>query len=153
VSTRYFEELSQGDAFESEWATLEEDEIVSFAERYDPQPMHVDRDWARQGPHGCLIASGFQTVAETFRLFWDLGVFKESNIIGIGLDEIRWYKPVKAGQPFRARAEVLEKRESKSKPDRGVVRWRFSLLDEAGEELLSYEDLSLMRKKPQAESA
>jgi acyl dehydratase len=153
MTTRYYDELSVGDAFESDWSALEEDEIVAFAERYDPQPMHVDRDWARQGPHGAIIASGFQTVAETFRLFWDLGVLMDSNIIGAGLDEIRWYKPVKAGQRFRAKGEVLEMRESKSKPDRGLVRWRFSLIDEDGEELLSYEDLSLMRKKPQAESA
>lgn len=153
MTTRYFEELSPGDAFESDWSALEEDEIVAFAERYDPQPMHVDRDWARQGPHGGIIASGFQTVAETFRLIWDLGVLKDSNIIGAGLDEIRWYKPVKAGQRFRAKAEVLESRESRSKPDRGLVRWRFSLRDEAGDELLSYEDLSLMKKRPAANSA
>ena len=153
MSTRYFEEFSQGDVFESAWSTLEEAEIVAFAKRYDPQPMHIDRDWALAGPHGCIIASGFQTVAETFRLFWDLGVFKESNIIGIGLDEIRWYKPVRDGQRFRSRVEVLETRESKSKPDRGLVRIRLSLVDEAGEELLSYEDLSLVKKRPAAKSA
>lgn len=153
MTTRYFEEFSVGDTFESAWSALEEDEIVTFAERYDPQPMHVDRDWAKQGPHGTVIASGFQTVAVTFRLFWDLGVFKGSNIIGIGLDEIRWNKPVKAGQQFRARVEVLDTRESRSKTDRGLLRIRLALVDEDDEELLSYEDLSLVRKKPVAESA
>lgn len=153
MSTLYFEEYAQGDVFESAWSSLSEEEIVSFAERYDPQPMHVDRDWARQGPHGGVIASGFQTVAETFRLFWDLGIFKGSNIIGIGLDEIRWHKPVKPDQRYRARVEVLETRASKSKQDRGVLRIRLALLDEDGEELLSYQDLSLVRRKPEAASA
>ena len=153
MNTHYFEDFSPGDVFESDWSSLSEEEIVAFAERYDPQPMHVDREWARQGPHGGIIASGFQTIGVTFRLFWDLGVFKGSNIIGIGLDEIRWQKPVKPDQRFRARVEVLETRESKSKPDRGLVRIRLALLDEAGEEMLSYQDLSLTRKRPVAETA
>ena len=153
MTTHYFEDFSPGDVFESDWSSLSEEEIVAFAERYDPQPMHVDRDWARQGPHGGIIASGFQTIGVTFRLFWDLGVFKGSNIIGIGLDEIRWTKPVKPDQRFRARVEVLETRESKSKPDRGLVRIRLALLDEAGEELLSYQDLSFTKKRPVAETA
>lgn len=153
MTTHYFEDFSLGDVFESDWSSLSEEEIVAFAERYDPQPMHVDREWARQGPHGGIIASGFQTVGVTFRLFWDLGVFKGSNIIGIGLDEIRWHKPVKPDQRFRARVEVIDLRESKSKPDRGLVRIRLALLDEAGEEILSYQDLSLTRKRPVAETA
>ncbi len=150
MKTHYFEDFSIGDVFESDWRALSEEEILNFAESYDPQPMHVDRAWAAQGPHGELIASGFQTTALAFRLFWDTGVMKGSNIIGIGLNEIRWYKPVKAGQRFRARGKIMGLRESRSKPDRGVVNLELSLIDEAGEMLLSYEDVSFVRKRPPA---
>ena len=71
----------------------------------------------------------------------------ESNIIGAGMDKLRWYKPVKAEVPLRARAEVLGLRESKSKPDRGLVTWGFSLVDDQNELLVSYEDTAFLKKR------
>jgi acyl dehydratase len=147
LETRYFEDLKVGDAFESESVTLSEEKIMEFARDYDPQPMHLDKAWADTGPYGGLIASGFQSAALAFKLIWDTGLMTESNIIGAGMDKLRWYKPVKAGTPLSARVEVVALRESKSKPDRGLVTWGFSLVDEAGELLVSYEDTAFLKKR------
>jgi len=143
----YYEDLNPGDVFLSAPMVLSEGQIVSFARDYDPQPMHLDPEWASRGPHGCLIASGFQTAALAFRLFYDLGLLDESNIIGIGIDELRWHAPVKAGMRLRARVTLVDKRESKSKPDRGIAEWHFTLIDDEDRVLLSYTDKSLVRKR------
>ena len=148
METKYFDDLRVGDAFESETVTLSEEKIVAFARDYDPQPMHLDKTWADAGPYGGLIASGFQTAALAFKLIWDTGLMSGSNIIGAGMDKVRWYKPVKAGTPLKARVEVLALRDSKSKPDRGLVTWGFSLIDGDGELLVSYEDIAFLKKRP-----
>ena len=74
TATRYFDDLAEGERFVTgEWA-LDEAEIVAFARAFDPQPIHVDAAGAAEGPYGGLIASGFQTMALGFRLFYELGV-------------------------------------------------------------------------------
>ena len=143
----YFEDIKVGDVFDGATTTLTEEKIIEFASDYDPQPMHTDKVWADQGPYGGLIASGFQTAALAFKLIWDTGILKDSNIIGAGMDKLRWYKPVKAGVPLTARAEVLALRESKSKPDRGLVTWGLSLVDDQGEPLVIYEDMAFLKKR------
>jgi acyl dehydratase len=143
----YFEDLKVGDVFLGGSIVLSEEQIISFARDYDPQPMHLDPKWAASGPHGCVIASGFQTAALAFRLFYDLGVLDESNIIGIGIDELRWHAPVKAGMRLRSKVTLMDKRESRSKPDRGIANWQFTLIDDEDTVLVSYTDMSIVRKK------
>ena len=97
MHTRWFEEFTVGETFESRGATLTESQIVDFALTYDPQRMHVNAAAAADGMFGGLIASGFQTLALGFRLFFDLGLIERSNIVGPGMDEVRWLAPVRPG--------------------------------------------------------
>ena len=66
---------------------------MDFALTWDPQPFHIDEQAAVKGQFGGIIASGFQTQALAFRLFYDLGLISKSNIIGLGVDEARWSAP------------------------------------------------------------
>ena len=128
--------------------TLTESQIVDFALTYDPQHMHVDAAAAGAGPFGGLIASGFQTLALSFRLFYDLGLVVDSNIVGPGMDEVRWTAPVKPGDTIRTAVEVIEARESQSKPDRGTVRFRFTVLNQRDETVMTYVAITIIRKRP-----
>ena len=111
--------------------------------------MHVDATAAEAGPFGGLIASGFQTLALSFRLFYDLGLVVDSNIVGPGMDEVRWTAPVKPGDTIRTAVEVIEARESRSKPDRGMVRFQFTVLNQRDETVMTYLAITIIRKRPE----
>lgn len=149
MHTRWFNEFHVGDKFDTRGITLTEAQIVDFALTYDPQHMHVDATAAEAGPFGGLIASGFQTLALSFRLFYDLGLVVESNIVGPGMDEVRWTAPVRPGDTIRTAVEVIEARESRSKPDRGTVRFQFTVLNQRDETVMTYLAITIIRKRPE----
>ncbi len=148
MHTRWFDEFHVGDKFATRGMTLTESQIVDFALTYDPQHMHVDAHTAGAGPFGGLIASGFQTLALSFRLFYDLGLVVDSNIVGPGMDEVRWTAPVKPGDTIRTEVEVIEARESRSKPDRGAVKFQFTVLNQRDETVMHYKAITIIRRKP-----
>ncbi len=133
----YFDELKVGDRFESGGYTLTEPDIIDFALRYDPQPFHIDVEAAKQSPYGGLIASGFQTLALGFRVLYATGWMKSANLGGIGIDELRWLKPVRPGDTLRTVTEVKEKIPSKSKPDRGIMKHVVIVKNQRDEVVLS----------------
>ena len=147
-SPRYFEDFEAGERFVTgEWA-LSEAEIVAFARAFDPQPIHVDAAGAAEGPYGGLIASGFQTMALGFRLFYELGVINEACIGGPGIDAVRFHRPARPGDTIRAIATVAETRSSRSKPDRGYVRMAYDVRNQRDEPVLSYEIVHILMRRP-----
>ncbi len=148
MHTRWFEDFTVGDRFETRGMSLTEAQIVEFAQVYDPQSMHVNVAAAQCGPFGGLIASGFQTLSLSFRLFLDLGLMERSNIAGAGLDEVRWLAPVRPGDTLITTVEVLETRESRTKTDRGTLRLALSARNQHGEVVLTYQALPILRKRP-----
>ena len=147
---RYFDELAPGERFVTgEW-TLGEAEIVAFAREFDPQPIHVDAAGAAEGPYGGLIASGFQTMALGFRLFYELGVINEACIGGPGIDAVRFHRPARPGDRIHAIATVAETRPSRSRPDRGYVRMAYDVRNQRDEPVLSYEIVHILLRRPPA---
>jgi acyl dehydratase len=144
---KYSDDLSVGDTFETGGITLTEGGIVDFALAHDPQPFHLDKVAARKSIFGGLIASGFQTIALTFRLFRDTGVLTGTNLGGHGMDEVRWLAPVYAGDTIRARVTVEAITPSRSKPDRGTVRFRYQTYNQDGVEVLNLVMDHLMARR------
>ena len=109
------------------------EEIKKFAAEYDPQPFHLDEEAGRKSFFGEFVASGWHTAAMTMRLMVD-SEFKAANgLIGAGLDELKWPRPVRPGDELRIETEVLEIRESKSRPDIGFVKFRMTTLNQKDE--------------------
>ena len=148
MTSRYFEDWTEGDVVETRGATVMESQIVDYAMLYDPQPMHIDKTFAEAGPFEGLIASGFHTLSLSFRLVYDLGYFTHSNIIGVGLDEVRWTAPVRPGDTLRCRMEVLSLKESRSKADRGSMTFKVTTLNQRDIEVLNFRSISVLRKRP-----
>ena len=147
MTTLYFEDLKVGYRFESPGVTITESQIIEFAMQYDPQPFHMNVEAAKKSIFGGLIASGIHTFAVTSRLLLMAGVFADSNLGGPGCDELRWLQPVKPGDTLRAVGEIVEIRPSTSKPDRGLVRVRYSALNQRNEEVLTMiSDLIIARR-------
>ena len=147
----YFEDLEPGLRFETRGKTLTEPEILDFAFRYDPQPFHMDVAYAEAGPYGGLIASGIQTIAVALRMFFQTPVFAPEISIGSpGVDELRWLQPVRPGDTIRATGEILEVRASRSKPDRGIVRYRMEVLNQRDEAVMTMLSAAIVRRGPPA---
>ena len=144
----YFDDLKPGFLIETEPMPVTEEEIIAFARQWDPQAFHLDAEAAKKGPYGGLIASGWQTVLIMFRRFLDLGLIRESSMGSPGVDELRWYRPVRPGDTLRMVAEVIESRPSRSKPDRGIIRMRQSAVNQDGEEVASMIGMLLLRRRP-----
>jgi acyl dehydratase len=127
---------------------VDEAEVVDFAHQFDPQPFHVDADAAAAGPFGGLIASGWHTCALMMRLFAQEYLSPASSLASPGVDELRWVLPVRPGDELILRTTVVEARPSRSRPDRGLVRTRVELVNQADEVVLRMVAMNLIRSRP-----
>jgi len=132
MQERYFEDVEKGDRFTSKTYAVTEEQIIAFAREFDPQPFHLDATVARQTMFKDLIASGWHTAAITMRLFVQTLNFAE-GAIGLGVDELRWPHAVKPGDVLQVETEIVDLRESRSKPSHGVVRIRNVTTNQRGE--------------------
>ena len=143
----YFEDFKVGDRFVSDGVTVSEGMILDFAMRYDPQPFHIDAEASKASNYAGLIASGFQTFALAFRMVLETGVFRACGMGSPGCDELRWLKPVRPGDTLHSELEVIEKTPSRSKPDRGMIRIKYRVKNQRGEDVLSFLSLQLARRR------
>ncbi len=146
-SSRYLDDFQVGERFRTDGITLTESDIINFALKFDPQPFHLDVDAAAQSPYGGLIASGFHTLVLCFRLFIQRGLLAESSIGSPGLDELRWLAPVRPGDTLHTEAEIVEKKPSSSKPDRGIMKMRYAAYNQHGDQVLSFIAIHLLKRQ------
>lgn len=143
----YFDDFAAGQSFRSKGVTLSESQILDFALLYDPQPFHLDKEAAAEGPFGGLIASGFQTLALAFRIFYQANVINACSLGSPGLDELRWLRPVRPGDTLSVTATVRETRPSKSKPDRGTVLMDYEVTNQKGEAVMTFTAIHIFARK------
>ncbi|NKB48916.1 MAG: acyl dehydratase [Alphaproteobacteria bacterium] len=149
MSGLYLEDFHVGRQFATEPVSLSEDEIVAFAEKYDPQPIHVDKTAAAASIYGGLIASGFQTVAVGAGQWLRTGLQEGTGMGGPGLRDIRWLAPVRPGDELHTIVEIAEARPSRSKPDRGLVHFTYTMRNEAGI-VATFTAIIMVRRRPDA---
>lgn len=126
-------------------ASLTPEEIVDFAKSWDPQWFHTDPEAAAAGPHGGLIASGWQTCGLAMRLACECALDGSESFASPGVDNIRWLLPVRPHQPLYFQADVIETRCSTRRPELGVLRWRWQLQLEDGRPVMEMEATSLFK--------
>jgi acyl dehydratase len=129
----YFEDLAPGQTYRTGTLTVDTDAIKVFAKQFDPQPFHVDEHAAEKTFFRGLAASGWHTAALTMRLLVTEGAPLAWGIIGAGVEELRWPRPVRAGDRLHAESEVLETRPSNSQPGQGWVKMRTTTLNQNNE--------------------
>lgn len=133
MTERYLEDFTVGQTFGSGRLRIDEKQIRRFASEFDPQPFHLDDKAARDTMFRGLAASGWHTAALTMRLLVEGELKPAGGIIGAGIDELRWPRPVRPGDELRVESEVLEVRPSKSRPEQGMIKVRSTTLNESGE--------------------
>ena len=146
----YYEDLSVGQGFLSRAEAIGRDRIVAFAQEFDPQPQHLDEDAARGSMFGELVASGWHTAALTMRLQLDCVVGRfPGGSLGAQIDTLAWLRPVRPGDLLRAKVEVMQMRPSRSRPDRGLVTFRTTTLNQREEPVQVMTASVLVPRRPQ----
>jgi acyl dehydratase len=143
--TTYYEDIEPGDTEEYGGREVEKQEMVEFAEKYDPQPFHVDEEAARESFFGGLVASGWFTASVVMRMTVDhhLGDWASMGALGVG--DLRWHRPVYPGDTLSVRTEVTEKEPRDEKT--GIVRYDKEVLNQNDEVVMSMEPMVLFERR------
>jgi acyl dehydratase len=125
------------------------EEVIEFAGRYDPQAFHLSDDAAAKTYFGGLAASGWHTCAMTMRMYVDhMKAVDHAGLGGSAVDELRWPVPVHPGDTLRAEREILEVRQSRSRPEMGVVRARMTTFNQHDVVVLSFNVIDFVAVGP-----
>ena len=148
---QYFEDIPVGHkhAFGSYAVTREE--VLEFAEKYDPQGFHLDDAEAAKTHFGRLSASGWHTCAMTMAmLVGNMVGRKQAGLGSPGVDELRWLKPVYPGDTLRVETEVFEKRRSASRREMGIFKSRVKVFNQHDEPVLAMTSIGLVQVRDPA---
>ncbi len=150
LDNRYFEDYRPGAVYEYGYLTVSEQEIMDFAEQFDPQPIHTDPVFAATGPFGGLIASGWHSAGLMMRLLVSHYLSRVASLASPGVDELRWAVPLRPGDTVRLRTTITDTRRSRSRPDRGLVHTRAELLNQDDGCPASCQATNFLRCRPGA---
>lgn len=145
-----FEDVAVGDAADLGSHLFTAEEIKRFADRYDPQPFHIDEAAARQSHFGGLVASGWHVAAIWMRLMVAWRARQVEALLAAGrpagepgpspgFRDMAWLQPVRAGDRLHYRTEVTGKKDSASHPGWGLVLTRNSAANPAGEAVFRFD--------------
>lgn len=133
----YWEDFRVGETVEFGGREVTREEIIEFASEYDPQPFHLDEEAARQSLLGGLAASGWHTCALAMRMMCDGFILDSASMGAPGVDEVRWRKPVYAGDVLSVRRTCLDRRVSNSRPGMGLTRFSYEIMNQKGETVMT----------------
>src|SRR5947199_7188808 len=122
--------------------------IKAFARQFDPQPFHLDEATAAETFFKGLAASGWHTAAVTMKLLVEGGLPLAGGIIGAGVEEVRWPRPVRPGDRLRVESEVLEVRPSRSRPEQGIAKVRTTTLNQSDEPVQIMTSNLVVQRRP-----
>ncbi len=146
---QYFEDLSIGTPARFGAYRVTREEVVAFAEKYDPQPFHLSDEAAAQTHFGRLSASGWHTCAMVMSMLVEnLKNNRQAGLGSPGVDELRWLKPVYPGDTLSCESEVIEKRVSQSRPEMGIFKSRLTVYNQDGVAVMSMVSNGLIATRP-----
>ena len=144
TATRWaYEDFTVGSVLPLGEKTVTAEEIVAFAQAFDPQPMHLDEAAGRDSLLGGLGASGWHVCALFMRMMCDSYLSDSTSQGAPGVEEVRWKQPMLAGDSLRGETTILSKRISRSRPQLGLVSLRHELFNQRGESVFEMENAGM----------
>ncbi|HVZ54571.1 MAG TPA: MaoC family dehydratase [Pseudolabrys sp.] len=146
----YLDDLTPGFVYrpEGETGPLTVEAITAYAREFDPQPFHLDHEAARATLFQGLAASGWHTASLTMQLIVRFGLPLAGGVVGGGVDELRWPRPVRPGDRLHIENEVIEVRVSKSKPDQGLVKMKTTTFNQNNEPVMVMTANLIVPRRP-----
>jgi acyl dehydratase len=141
----YFDDIPLNQPMATSEYVMAEEEMIAFAKKWDPLPMHTDPEAARASPHGGLIAPAAYVVAVSNALIHGFNI--AMPVIGVSEWRLRFPAPVRPGDRLGATMECDQKRVSRSKPDRGIARFVVKVHNQKGEGVLEWESTILVVRR------
>jgi acyl dehydratase len=149
--TIWYEDIEVGARRELGSYTFVAEEIKRFAAKFDPQPFHLDEEVAKQSHFGGLAASGWHTASVFMklqsRLINEIGADVRKSGPSPGYRNLRWLKPVLAGDTLTYTTEVVRKRELATRPEWGIVFTQVSAVNQRGERVYEFEASVLFARR------
>ncbi len=150
--TLYFEDFAVGDTRSYGQQAVSADDIIAFANVFDAQDFHIDAEAAKSTFVGGLIGSGWHTSAIMMRMMAEAFLLDSAGMGAPGLEELKWVRPVRPGDVLSMRHTVLEVKESRSRPDMGLVRFRFEVVNQNGETVQEVTNWIIFGRRGQVEA-
>ena len=141
---RYFEAIGAGETHDLGTYTADREELIEFARRYDPQPIHIDPDAAARTMFDGLIASGWHTAGSCMGLLAEGFLNDTASVGSFGLEELRWRTPVRPGDTISVAVEIPATHASESREDRGYIDVELHAENGDGEEVLSWDSTNII---------
>ena len=146
----FWEDLHVGDVLELCSTTVDRDEVLAFASKYDPQPFHLDHDAAAKSMFGKLSASGWHTCSMAMGLMVRGFLHEAASLGSPGLEKIKWMKPVYPGDTLTLRMRVTESRPMNSRPSVGLTRTEWQVFNQQGDQVLLVDSYAMFRRRAPA---
>jgi acyl dehydratase len=144
----YFEDFTPGFVLEGKGPTVEAADIIDFAKKFDPQYFHVDEQAAKASFFGALCASGWHTSALCMRMMCDAYLLDSASLGSPGIDELRWTRPVFAGDTLRMKMTVVEQKPSRSRPELGSVLAKWEVFNQKDELVMHMTGWGMFARRP-----
>lgn len=141
-----YEEIEVGSVYQTDTYTVTKEDIIDFASKYDPQYFHIDETKAEESMFHGLIASGLHTMGMCWRLWVDQNVIGDDVVAGVGFDNVRFVRPVYAGDTLSVTATFTDKKEDR-KPERGFVTLRLEGANQRQERVLDVSVTFLVKRR------
>ena len=139
ATARYLEDFEPGQRFEGTTRVrIGVADAKAFAREFDPQPFHLDEEAAQRSLFRGLVVSGWHTAAVTMRLLVDGDLKPAGGILGAGIDELEWLRPVRPGDELHVTSEVVQTIAPRPNRQHGVMRVRTITFNQHGEPVMSY---------------
>lgn len=147
----FYEDLETGARERFGRYEVTREEVLEFARKYDPQPFHLDDEAAARTHFGRLAASGWHTCSMTMAMMVGHFAIEPRAMLGaIGIDELRWLRPVHPGDVLSCEMELLAKRLSKSRPGVGILNLGMTTFNQRDEPVLSMKPITMIRTRESA---
>jgi len=144
----FWEDLPVGSTMELGSVTVDREEVLEFARKYDPQPFHLDDEAAARSPiFGRLAASGWHTCAMAMGLMARNFMCQAASMGSPGIEQIKWPRPVYPGDTLTLRKRVVESRPLKSRPNAGLVRTHWEMFNQHGEQVLMMDSHAIFGRR------
>jgi acyl dehydratase len=138
--------MQVGSVVKTGWSAFSKEDIIRFAQDYDPQYMHLDEAKASAGLFGGIIASGLQTLCIACRMWVDERVMGDDIIGGLGFDNVRFHRPVRPGDEICALVTIAEKRPHPRNSDTGIVSFHLKVINQHEEDVLQATLIGLFKR-------